>query len=185
MTTRLRELAAQHPDHQVAARLNAEGLRTRTGKAWTYARVHSMRKQHSIPTACPLHTRDAAPRADGLIPVVAAAARLGVSSSLVHVWVRHGVLEHDQRRSASRVWVKLTGDDLARLDGSSHIAPDLPSFTAVMRAGHLSRDAVWERVRRGEYRVFRVPHGRVWQWHLQHSSGLGVGPESERPDHHG
>ena len=36
---RLAELARDLPDHQVAERLNAEGLRTRTGKAWTYARV--------------------------------------------------------------------------------------------------------------------------------------------------
>ena len=53
---RLRELARHCPDHQVAARLNTEGLRTRTGKAWTYARVYSVRRQHGIATACPLHT---------------------------------------------------------------------------------------------------------------------------------
>ena len=54
---RLAELARQIPDHQVAERLNAEGFRTRTGKAWTYARVLSIRKQHGIPTACPLPPR--------------------------------------------------------------------------------------------------------------------------------
>jgi DNA invertase Pin-like site-specific DNA recombinase len=181
---RLRELATKHPDHQIAALLNAEGLCTRTGRTWTYARVHSMRKAHSIPTACPLHTRDAAQRGDGLMPVMAAAQRLQVSPSLVHVWVQHGVLQHDQRHSASRVWVRLTGDDLARLDGSSPIAAGLPSFAEVMQAEHLSRDALWEQVRHGEYQAYRVPHGRVWQWHLQHSSSPGVGHHSERPDHH-
>jgi hypothetical protein len=144
-----------------------------------------MRKAHGVPTACPLHTRDALPRGDGLMPVMAAAQRLQVSPSLVHVWVQHGVLRHDQRHSASRVWVRLAGDDLARLDGSSPIAAGLPSFAEVMQAEHLSRDALWERVRHGEYLAFRVPHGRVWQWHLQHSSSLDVGRHSERPDHHG
>jgi DNA invertase Pin-like site-specific DNA recombinase len=181
---RLRELAAKYPDHQIAALLNAEGLRTRTGRAWTYARVHAMRKEHGIPTACPLHARDAAPRGDGLVPVTAAAQRLHVSPSLVHVWVQHGVLQHDQRHSASRVWVRLTGDDLARLDGSSPIAAGLPSFAEVMQAEHLSRDALWDRVRHGEYRAFRVPHGRVWHWHLQHSSNPDVGRHSGRPDHY-
>ena len=184
VTARLRELATMHPDHQIAALLNAEGLRTRTGRAWTYARVHSVRKAHGIPTACPLHTRDAAQRGDGLVPVTAAAQRLQVSPSLVHVWVQHGVLRHDQRHSASRVWVRLTEDDLARLDGSSPIAAGLPGFAEVMQAEHLPRDALWEQVRRGEYLAFRVPHGRVWQWHLQHSSSLDVGRHSERPDHH-
>src|SRR3954469_17498652 len=78
VAARLRELAQALPDHRVAERLDAEGLRTRTGKAWTYARVHSMRKQYGIPTACPLHTREAAARADGLMPAAAAAKRLGI-----------------------------------------------------------------------------------------------------------
>jgi len=168
---RVRELAQTLPDHRTAERLNAEGLHTRTGKAWTYARVFSMRKQHGIATACPLHTRAGAAvsprRADGLVPVVAAAQRLAVSPSLVHLWVQHGVLAHDQRCSASKVWVRLDEDDLARLDGSSPVAPHLPSFGAVMRAEHLSGDELWNRVRRGEYRAFRARRGQCWEWHLQ------------------
>ena len=80
-------------------------------------------------------TRGAAPRADGLVPIAVAAERLGVSPSLVHVWVRHGVLRHDQHRSASRVWVRLDADDLARLNGSSQAAPGLPSFAEVQANG--------------------------------------------------
>ena len=161
-------LARHYPDPQVAARLNAEGLRTRTGKPWTYARVFSMRKQHGIATACPLSTRDAAPRADGLIPAKTAAQRLGVSPSLIHVWVGHGVLDHDQHRSSSKVWVRLSEDDLARLNGSSALGPDLPRLEQVMRSEEISRDAVWNRVRHGEYQAFRVAHGQCWAWHLQH-----------------
>ncbi len=174
VVARLRELAVRHPDHRIAARLNDEGLRTRTGKPWTYARVHSMRKQHGIPTGCPLHTRDAAPRADGLVPLAVAAERLGISPSLVHVWVRHGVLRHDQHRSASRVWVGLNADDLARLDGSSKVGPNLPSFAHVQRTERLARGDLWDRVRRGEYQAFRVRDGQVWKWHLQQAGGLGV-----------
>jgi hypothetical protein len=113
------------------------------------------------------------------MPVAAAARRLGVSPSLVHVWVRQGVLTYDQRRSASRVWVRLDGGDLARLDGSSPLAPHLPSFGEVMRAEHLSRDEVRERVRHGEYRAFRARHGRCWEWRLQRSPEPHVGRESE------
>ena len=119
---RLRVLAEKYPDHQIAMRLNNEGFRTRTGKPWTYARGHSMRKQHGIPTSWPLQTRGAVQRADGLMPPRAAAQRLGVSPSLVHVWVRFGVLDFDQHQTASWVWVRLNGDDLARLDGTSSIA---------------------------------------------------------------
>jgi hypothetical protein len=167
--TRLRGLAEKYPDHQIAMRLNTEGFRTRTGKTWTYARVHSMRKQHGIPTSCPLQTQGAVQRADGLMPARAAAQRLGVSPSLLHVWVRHGVLDFDQHQTASRVWVRLNGDDLARLDGTSSIGPRLPRFAQVMAAEHLSRDALWAKIRDRDYQAFRVPHGQVWEWHLQHS----------------
>lgn len=167
LVDRLAELARHYPDHQIAARLDAEGLRTLTGKPWTYARVFSIRKQHGIATACPLATRDAATRADGLISAKAAAQRLGISSSLVHVWVGHGVLDHDQRRSASKVWVRLSAGDLARLDGSSAVGPTLPSLEQMMRREGLSREAVWDQVRQGAYRAFRVAHGSCWAWHLQ------------------
>jgi DNA invertase Pin-like site-specific DNA recombinase len=181
---RLRELAQTRPDHRIAEQFNADGLLTRTGKTWTYARVHSMRKQYAIVTACPLHTQGALQRADGLVPVKVAAQRLVVSPSLVHVWVQHGVLAHDQRRSASRVWVRLDQDDLARLNGSSQLAPHLPSFAEVMRTEHLSQDALWDRVRRGEYRAFRARHGQCWKWHLQRLSALDVGRDREEPAHH-
>jgi DNA invertase Pin-like site-specific DNA recombinase len=164
---RLRVLAEKYPDHQIAMWLNTEGFRTRTGKTWTYARVHSMRKQHGIPTSCPLQTQGAVQRADGLMPARAAAQRLGVSPSLLHVWVRHGVLDFDQHQTASRVWVRLNEDDLARLDGTSPIGYRLPRFAQVMAAEHLSRDALWAKVRDRDYQAFRVPHGQVWEWHLQ------------------
>ena len=55
------------------------------------------------------------------------------------------------------------------------------------RSEVLLEDGFWmgDRVRRGEYRAFRTPHGRAWQWRLQHMSRPGVGRGSERPDHHG
>lgn len=171
---RLRVLAQGHPDHQIAARLNAEGLLTRTGKCWTGARVGAMRKQYGIATACPLRSRGEGPRGDGLVPIRAAAQRLGVSSSLVHVWVQHGVLVHDQSCSASKVWVRMTGEDLARLDGSSSMARCLPSFAEVMRTENLSRDALWDRVRQGDYRPFRVAQGQTWQWRLQCLTGPAI-----------
>jgi DNA invertase Pin-like site-specific DNA recombinase len=181
---RLRELATRHPDHQIAAQLNEEGIRTQTGKPWTYARVHSMRKEHGISTNCPLNTRNAVPRADGLMPITVAAGQLGVSSSLVHVWVQHGVLQHDQHRQASRVWVRLNADDLARLNGSSPAAASLPNFAEVQQTRCLSREALWDRIRHGEYQAFRVRHGKVWHWHLQQTARPGVGCDNERPDHH-
>jgi len=170
----LRALSQTYPDHQIAARFNAEGLLTRTGKPWTYTRVSSMRKQYGIATACPLLTRGNGPRGDGLVPIKVAAQRLGVSSSIVHLWVQHGILVHDQNRPASKVWVRMNNDDLARLDGSSPAASRLSSFADILRAEHLSCDALWDRVRQGEYQAFRMAQGQSWQWRLQRSAEPAV-----------
>lgn len=184
VVARLRELARALPDHRIAERLNTEDPQTRTGKPWTYERVHSMRKQHGIATACPLHTRDAAQRADGLLPIRAAAQHLSASPSLVHLWAQRGVPAHDQRQMASRVWVRLDEDDLARLGGSSPLAPQLPTFGGVMRAEHLSHDTLWDRVRRGDYQAFRMRRGQCWEWRLQHLPASSVGRNSQEPEHH-
>ena len=112
------------------------------------------------------------------------AQRLAVSPSLVHVWVQHGILEYDQRQSASRVWVRLNEGDLARLTGGSAITPEMPTFAEVMRTENLSRDALWERVRAGQYHAFRVSHGQCWEWRLQRSASSAVGSSEEAPNHH-
>ena len=134
---RLAALAHDQPDHQVARQLNAEGLATRTGKEWTYARVHSMRKQHDIPTGCPLKPDHTRVRADGLVSSKAAAERLRVSPSLINLWVKHGVLLHDQHAPASKVWVRLTDADVERLTGKASDAASLPTFKTIMTRTNL------------------------------------------------
>ena len=175
--TRLSELAARLPDHRIAERLNAEGLRTRSGKEWTYTRVHSMRKQHSIPTGCPIDPESAAKRADGLVSSKAAADRLGVSLSLVNLWVRHGVLQHDQRLPGSKVWVRLAQEDLARLTGASPGAHSLPTFGAVRAKANLTAQELWHEISVGHYLPYRVRHGQTWQWHLDRTQP----PDTEKP----
>jgi DNA invertase Pin-like site-specific DNA recombinase len=164
---RLRELAQQLPDHQIAERLNAEGIRTQTGKTWTYARVESIRKQHQIPTSCPVDPHGK-PRGDGLLPVRLAAERLGVSSSLVHIWIQHGVLTCDQRKSLSKRWVRLTEADLIRLDGR-HDWRRLSTIDEVMHKQCWSREQVWQAVRDGAYVAYRHRSGQHWEWRLRRS----------------
>jgi DNA invertase Pin-like site-specific DNA recombinase len=164
---RIRELSRELPDHAIAQALNALGLRTRTGKDWTYERVRSMRKQHGIPTGCPIRTGSLEPRADGRLSARAAATRLDVTPSLVHLWVRHGIIRCDQRCRCSKQWVQLTDADITRLDGSADVS-GLPTITEVAEEAGLQRDAVWARVRQGDYIAFRTSRGRgQWEWRLK------------------
>ena len=179
VVARLRELAQRLPDHQVAEQLNADGVRTHTGKPWTYARVASMRKQHRIPTACPVDPGAGLRRGDGLLPVSLAAERLGVSPSLIHVWIQQGALASEQRTVQSYRWVRLTPADLARLDGQ-HDWSRFPTVRRVMRERGWSRDQVWDAVRAGVYRAYRHPAGQHWEWRLQATT---PSPAAARPAH--
>jgi DNA invertase Pin-like site-specific DNA recombinase/uncharacterized protein YndB with AHSA1/START domain len=175
---RIGELAATHPDHQVAELLNAEGMRTQTGKTWTYQRVRSMRKQHHIPTGCPLDPQQAAPRGDGLVSVMAAAELLQVSPATVHLWAKQGVLVSDQRVSASKLWVRVNDTDLTRLNG---LLPwdHLPTIAETMMERQMTRDEVWALVRAGHYVACRARIGRSWEWRLQPANpaeGLPITP---------
>ena len=166
VVARLRELAQHLPDHRITERLNAEGLTTQTGKPWTHQRVASIRHQHAIPTACPVGTAVRAVRGDGFMPVALAAERLGVSRSLVHVWVGLGALVGEQRVAASKRWVRLTAADADRLDGR-HDWSAFPTLRQVQREQGWDRAELWARVRTGEYVAYRHPTRQRWEWRLQ------------------
>jgi hypothetical protein len=163
LVERLGELASRLPDHRIAELLNAEEVRTPTGKAWTAGRVASLRKQHAIPSACPVEPGAVAVRGDGLISTTEAARRLQISSSLVHVWVGHGVLSGDQRGAGSALWVRLTDQEAARL--SSQVAcADFFSIRDLMGRHQCSAEEVWQYVRRGDYLPDRRRAGHRWEW---------------------
>jgi DNA invertase Pin-like site-specific DNA recombinase len=166
LVQRIREMATTCPDHQIAEHLNAGGVRTQTGKNWTYERVHSIRKQHHIPTRCPIDPTVSAPRGDGLVSVKTAAQLLQISPSLVHLWAKMGVLEYDQRVEASKRWVRITEADVVRLTGSTDCA-HLLTIAEVMMARNLTRGEVWAFVRAGWFVAYRSRHGGNWEWRLK------------------
>jgi hypothetical protein len=164
--TLIARLASDHTDHHVAEHLNAMRLRTQTGKPWTYARVASVRRQHTIPTCCPVHTQGRQDRADGFMPAAAAARQLGVSLAAVRVWAHNGVLIHDQRTAYSKIWVRLTEADRVRLDGNPDVT-GLPTVPEAVAQTGTTRSAVWQRVRDGELVAYRSARSRgQWEWRL-------------------
>lgn len=179
---RIRALAERLPDHQIAHCLNADGLRTQTGKAWTYERVRSVRKQHQIPTACPVDPAGGSRRGDGFVPVTRAAEQLEVSPSLIHVWVRQGALIGEQRTRQSYLWVRLTDADVTRLDGK-HDWRHFPTVRHIMRERGCSRDEVWELVRAGIYVAYRHVSGAHSEWRLQLAAERAVAEDASPTAH--
>jgi DNA invertase Pin-like site-specific DNA recombinase len=164
---RIRELAQQHPDDQVAAILNAEGLRTRKGLSWTYLRVGHLRLRHGIPTTCPLMPKGSAPRGDGLVSVGMVAAQLGVARSVVGSWCRCGFLDAIQLSPLGPRWIRLNPGTLARLDGT--LAAQGYGRWRLREAQPvlgLSEEELYQHVREGKLITYRARINDHWEWRV-------------------
>ncbi len=164
---RIRRLAQQHADDRVAALLNAEGLRTRTGLPWTYVRVGLVRHRHGIPTACPIVPNAAGPRGDGRVSVATVAAQLGVARSVVGRWCRRGFLDAEQKAALDPRWIRLTVDDLARLDGTlAGRGHGRWRLREAQRALGLGEEALYQQLRDGTLLAYRARIGDHWEWRV-------------------
>jgi hypothetical protein len=120
--SRLRQLAAEgEHDQGIAARLNAEGIRTGTGGKWTLPGVIWARRKHGIARTAPDRPRmKQMPdrRADGRYSIRGVMKRFQVSSNVVHAWIRRGLLDavcdksHRKRKSW---WIRIDAEAEQRL----------------------------------------------------------------------
>ena len=164
---RIRTLAEHESDDRIAAALNAEGLTTQQGLPWTYQRVQRLRAYHRIPTACPLLPHGSAARGDGLVPLRAAAAILGVTPGALDHWRRRGFLTVAQHGPQAPLWVRLTREDLRRLDGTSAAQGcGCWRLGEARRAFGLSKEQLWERARQGEFIAYRARVADHWEWRI-------------------
>jgi len=147
--------------------LNAAGATTRQGLPWTYLRVQRIRTRHRIATTCPITPQGTQPRGDGLVSLRSAAASLGVSPSALRHWQRWGFLPADQKGADTPVSVRLTPDDIARLDGTA--AAQKGGRWRLREAQEtlgVSKTQVWEKARRGEVIAYRARVADHWEWRL-------------------
>jgi DNA invertase Pin-like site-specific DNA recombinase len=165
--TRIRGLAQHHPDAQVAARLNAEGARTRTGLPWTAARVGQVRQRHRIPSACPRVPKGTAPRGDGRVCGRAVAAQLGVARSVLSNWCRCGFVAAEQTGARDPRWIRLTAEELARLDGTlAAKGYGRWRLREAQRVLSLSTAALYQRLQAGELKAYRARFADRWEWRV-------------------
>jgi DNA invertase Pin-like site-specific DNA recombinase len=171
MVERITELAQHYPDDQIAAILNAEGLRTALGHAWTLGRVRSVRGKFHIPTACPYVTAESGPRGDGLVKATEAAQRLGVTFTVIADWFRRGLLGGHQRQPGTPLWIRLMDEDVRRLDGSAARTPDLIPLEQAPEALGLTVEQMREEIRAGKILTYRLlihrDWDKGWRWFVQ------------------
>jgi hypothetical protein len=110
-------LASQHTNTEIAAELNAEGIRTGKGLPFTDHAVRHIRRAHDIPATRPPH--------DDRLTVNEIAERLGVSPGVIYDWISHDKLAADRDR-ANRLRIAygpaIDQECRERIANSRHIA---------------------------------------------------------------
>jgi predicted DNA-binding transcriptional regulator AlpA len=150
----VRRLAAHYPDTVIAGILNRQGRRTARGHRFEGNRVCSLRQHWHIPCFEPKPTSD-----DGeLLTIKKAAAALGVAPSTIHRLINDGIIAGEQITPGAPWRIRLTDDLKARFNAE---AGDgfLPMREAI-RAFGVSRQALLQRVKRGELEAVHVTRGR-------------------------
>jgi DNA invertase Pin-like site-specific DNA recombinase len=117
VVARVRVLASEHTDRQIAALLDQEGFRSGTGCRFTQNIVKQLRCTYSIVSSCPEGPAACAGgyRADGRCSAKTAAETLNVNVSTIADWCQSGALDGIQAAPHAPWWIKLTSEIIAVL----------------------------------------------------------------------
>jgi DNA invertase Pin-like site-specific DNA recombinase len=98
---RVRELAVQYDDDEIAARLNNEGLSSSTGGPFNISKISWIRFKHRIPgPALP----------EGSLSVAQVQQKYGVSMGVVYYWIERGVITAQRRKVGAPYAITLTDE---------------------------------------------------------------------------
>ncbi len=166
VANRVRQLCQSLSDDQIAERLNAEGFPTATGLSWTMDRVRAVRRKHKITTACPLSSPLSGPRGDGLFKSSEVAALLAVHPSMISHWFRQGFISGLQRKPGGFLWIRLSHEDLFRLNGSSHCRPEMIPFLDAPKKLGIPPEQIRAMIVKGDFSAYRIHYQDAWRWFL-------------------
>jgi hypothetical protein len=86
--------------------------------------------------------------------------------ALAH-WRKWGFLQVEQKGPDSPCWVRLTAEELARLDGTlASQGGGQWTMREAERALGVCRAEIWERARQGELIGYRARVGGRWEWRI-------------------
>jgi len=114
---RLRELSQAHKrDADIAAILNAEGLRSAHGHAFTSSNVWCLRQRWALCSSKEVPTGPHPLRwVDGTYSIAGAASAIGVTLGTVYQWVRQGRIQGQQISKGMPWKLSLSEDDIVTL----------------------------------------------------------------------
>ena len=150
----VRRLAIHYPDAVIAGILNRQERRTAYGHRFAAHLVSSLRRNWDIPRFEPPAV---APQGE-LMNIKQIAVALGVATSTVHRWLNQGIIAGEQLTPGAPWRIRLTEDLRARV--AEEAPDDFLTMYQTMRLLGVSRQTVWQRVKRGEIKALHVRRGR-------------------------
>jgi len=119
---RVRSLATNLSDEQIAAVLNQEGFVPSLGKTFTARKVHWIRYAYQIVSSCPSAPGvcPSGQRGDGRYSARTAADLLNVNVSTIRTWCETGLLDSLQLKPHGPRWILLTPEMITRLRKPLH-----------------------------------------------------------------
>jgi excisionase family DNA binding protein len=166
--TLVRRLAVHYPDAVIAGILNRQQRTTAYCHRFTANHVGNLRRHWNIARYEP----PATPPEGEVLTIKQAAARLGVATSTIHRWLNDGIIAGEQLTPGAPWRIRLTDELRARVAEQAP-AGYLTMYQAMRRLG-VSRQTVWQRVKRGEIEAIHVRRGR--------QKGLRLKLNSSQPD---
>ena len=150
----VRRLAVHYPDAVIAGILNRQQRTTAYGHRFTANYVGGLRRHWNIARYEPPDT----PPQGEMLTIQQTAATLGVATSTIHRWLNDGIIAGEQLTSGAPWRIHLTDDLRTRV---AEEAPEgyLTMYQAMRQLG-VSRQTVWQRVKRGEIEAIHVRRGR-------------------------
>ena len=150
----VRRLAVHYPDAVIAGILNRQERRSPYGHRFTANLVGNLRRHWSIPC----FERQTNPPEGELLTIKQTAVALGVATSSIHRWLNDGIIAGEQLTYGAPWRIRLTDDLRARV---AEEAPDgCLTMYQTMRLLGVSRQTVWQQVKRGEIAAVHVRRGR-------------------------
>lgn len=150
----VRRLAAHHPDAIIASVLNRQGKHTATGERFTAGRVGNLRRYWKIPAYEP---PPVSPEGE-LLTVQGAADKLGVAASTLHRWLMDGFIAGEQVTPGAPWRIRMTKElqDIFVAEAPQGYV----AMPEAMRRLGVSRQAIMQRVKRGELPFVHTRRGR-------------------------
>ena len=162
---RISRLADAHPDSEIATILNAEGLTTAKGKAWTARHVMDFRHSNAIPSRF-TNTPRLRVSDSRYLTSAEAAEQLGIEQTTVQKWYKLGLLQGKHAGGQSQLWIAWTEDVRERLSGQATPDPRLVSVRALCRTQGKSPEAILAWAQAQGHTIYRLRRGTAMRFFI-------------------